>query len=209
MDFPWYKVKNQDECLTQGDIILSFPVPVVAHDPDGYPFFKQGYINTDVIIVTQACDMENRKTKGVTLCRVGSLEEAMRDYFHAQYKISKQQKNKQHPNDEQESIDDFDYNNIRQKSKRSYADKIRRGDVLDLYLLDKYNDGTHDFPYRVVYLRDSYRVPLDTLEDVVKSSGSPILRLLPPYREHLSHNFSFNFSRIGLPIDVIFEEDAF
>ncbi|MFE0467751.1 hypothetical protein ACFWW3_11510 [Bacillus subtilis] len=50
---------------------------------------------------------------------------------------------------------------------------------------------------------------MDTLEDVVKSSGSPILRLLPPYREHLSHNFSFNFSRIGLPIDVRFEEDAF
>ncbi|KIN30514.1 hypothetical protein B4070_4485 [Bacillus subtilis] len=59
----------------------------------------------------------------------------MRDYFHDQYKKSKQQKNKQHPDDEQESKDDFDYDNIKQKSKRSYADKIRRGDVLDLYLL--------------------------------------------------------------------------
>lgn len=196
MDFPWYKLKDKTECLTQGDIILSCPIPQVIYDGDEYPYFLSGYIEEDVIIMTQACDMENRKVKYVTLCKIGSLEEHMKEYFYDQHK-------------KQNKDEDFDFDNIRSKTKQNHADKIRRGNILDLYLLNKYNDGTLNYPYRVVYLRDSYRIPLETLEKIVQTNESPILRLLPPYREHLSHNFSFNFSRIGLPIDVKFPSDAF
>ncbi|MCY9112099.1 hypothetical protein MOE45_13565 [Bacillus atrophaeus] len=186
MDFPWYKVKAEDECLTQGDIILSCPVPVIDYDEVAYPYFLPEYIEENVIIMTQACDMENRKVRSVTLCRVGLLDDQIKDHFDELNK----------------SKNDYDYNNITPKSKQKYADKIRRGDLLDLYLLDKYNDGVIEHPYRVVHLRDSFRIPLESLERIVQSKKDSILRLLPPYREHLSHNFSFNFSRIGLPIDV-------
>lgn len=183
--------------MTQGDIILSLGVPILRATNDEFPYFESGYTEEDVIVLTQACDMENRKTKSVTLCRIGTLNDALEKHFYDEH--IKQNK----------TATDFDFSKIKQSTKRKFADRIRRGDVLDLYLLDKFKDGDLDFPYRVVYLRDSYRLPLETLEAVVENSDMPVLRLLPPYREHLSHNFSFNFARIGLPIDVKLEDDFF
>ncbi|MDX6157139.1 hypothetical protein SIA70_13585 [Bacillus subtilis] len=187
MDFPWYRVKNEDEKLTQGDIILSCPVPVLKYTENEYPYYEPKFIKQDVIVMTQACDLQNGKVRSVTLCKVGSLEEQLKKHFDNE--------NKNNPN--------YNYSNVRTNTKLKYVEKIRRGSFLELYLLNKCDVDGIQFPYRLVHLRDSYRIPLKSLEKVIESTDNPtILRLLPPYREHLSHNFSFNFSRIGLPIDV-------
>ena len=55
--------------------------------------------------------------------------------------------------------------------------------------------------FQVVDFRNVYGVPLDFLIDLSKRNGKR-LRLMPPYREHLSQAFARFFMRVGLPVDI-------
>jgi hypothetical protein len=54
---------------------------------------------------------------------------------------------------------------------------------------------------RVVDFRRVYSLPLVFLRKRAATAGTR-LRLLPPYREHLSQAFARFFMRVGLPVDV-------
>ncbi len=63
-------------------------------------------------------------------------------------------------------------------------------------------DGTFRDEY---FLNRGYWEAKDTndfLESLLKQRGQPRLRLLPPYREHLSQAFARFFMRVGLPVQV-------
>jgi hypothetical protein len=73
--------------------------------------------------------------------------------------------------------------------------------VLAFHLLNEYTSETIDFPLSVVEFHRLYTLPKEYLQSV--ASGTPLrLRLLPPYREHLSQAFARYFMRVGLPIDI-------
>jgi len=55
--------------------------------------------------------------------------------------------------------------------------------------------------FQVVDFRNVYGVPLDFLVDLSRRREKR-LRLLPPYREHLSQAFARFFMRVGLPVDI-------
>lgn len=55
--------------------------------------------------------------------------------------------------------------------------------------------------YQVVDFRNIYSVSLNFLSDLTMKKGER-LRLLPPYREHLSQSFARFFMRVGLPVDI-------
>ena len=78
-------------------------------------------------------------------------------------------------------------------------EELRRGNVTGYHLLN--NCELEDFiiGYRVVDFRNVYSVPLDFIKEFNKSKR---LRLLPPYREHLSQAFARFFMRVGLPVDI-------
>ena len=50
--------------------------------------------------------------------------------------------------------------------------------------------------------RHIYSVPFKMLTNLVKERGEDRLRLMPPYREHLSQSFGRFFMRVGLPEDI-------
>ena len=54
---------------------------------------------------------------------------------------------------------------------------------------------------RVVDFRRLYSLPLTFVRQVAARGGDR-LRLLPPYREHLSQAFARYFMRVGLPQDI-------
>jgi len=90
-------------------------------------------------------------------------------------------------------------NNNFLKSKK-VKEKIRQGTIPGYHLLDKSNKvGLTD--YMIVDFHNVYGVPFDFLIDFVKKRGKR-LRLLPPYREHLSQAFARFFMRVGLPVDI-------
>lgn len=53
--------------------------------------------------------------------------------------------------------------------------------------------------HRVVDFHAIYTVPRDFLETLLLDRNKPRVRLLPPYREHLSQAFARFFMRVGLP----------
>ncbi|MBE0478052.1 hypothetical protein IBX65_02895 [Candidatus Aerophobetes bacterium] len=55
--------------------------------------------------------------------------------------------------------------------------------------------------YTVVDFRSVYSVAFDFIVELAEKRGKR-LRLLPPYREHLSQAFARFFMRVGLPMDI-------
>jgi len=60
------------------------------------------------------------------------------------------------------------------------------------------------YHYLVVDFKNVYSINRSTLNDTVKNLKNRI-RLLPPYREHLSQAFARYFMRVGLPQDIAIE----
>ena len=56
--------------------------------------------------------------------------------------------------------------------------------------------------HRVVDFHYVYTVPRNFLESLLEQRGQTRLRLLPPYREHLSQAFARFFMRVGLPVPI-------
>ena len=55
---------------------------------------------------------------------------------------------------------------------------------------------------RIAEFREVFTVPRTFLESLLGVRKTPRLRLLPPYREHLSQAFARFFMRVGLPQPV-------
>jgi hypothetical protein len=77
-------------------------------------------------------------------------------------------------------------------------ERLRKGYFVGYHLLNKCDIGEFETDYLIVDFRNVYGVPFAYLDQ----SKERILRLLPPYREHLSQNFARFFMRVGLPVDI-------
>jgi hypothetical protein len=86
------------------------------------------------------------------------------------------------------------------KSKK-IKEKLRRGDLPGYHLLNKYEVDGIETDFIVVDFYSVYSVPYTLIRDLAQSSGKR-LRLIPPYREHLSQAFARFFMRVGLPVDI-------
>jgi len=77
----------------------------------------------------------------------------------------------------------------------------RRGNLPGFHLLAECTLPGLRREVRVVDFRRVYSLPLGFIRRYA-GSHSPRLRLLPPYREHLSQAFARFFMRVGLPVDI-------
>lgn len=166
-EYPWYEVVNGDEALMQGDFIERCPVVIppleISHN------VEVKIIEYDVVIMSQSCDLVQRKLDLVLVCPIWPLSEFEKrsDFF---------------------------------KSKKG-KEALRRGNVPGYHLLNKCEIKGFVREYLVVDFRSVYSVPFDFLLDLAPKRGNRI-RLLPPYREHLSQAFARFFMRVGLPVDI-------
>jgi len=78
---------------------------------------------------------------------------------------------------------------------------IRRGDIPGFHLLNKCQVPEFESDFVIVDFKSVYAVPFEYLIEITKQTGKR-LRLLPPYREHLSQAFARFFMRVGLPTDI-------
>ena len=84
---------------------------------------------------------------------------------------------------------------------RKGKEALRRGNVPGYHLLNKCEIEGFETDYLVVDFRNVYGVPFNFIVELAKERGKR-LRLLPPYREHLSQAFARFFMRVGLPVDI-------
>jgi hypothetical protein len=76
----------------------------------------------------------------------------------------------------------------------------RKGRLPAYHLLAESNIGTFKRDVCVVDFRRVYSLPVAFVRR--RASLGNRLRLMPPYREHLSQSFARFFMRVGLPIDI-------
>jgi hypothetical protein len=166
-DYPWYEVVSEEDELMQGDFIKDCPVVIPPSEISDD--IKVRIINYDFVIMSQSCDLVQRKLDLVLVCPVWSLNEFEKksDFF---------------------------------KSKKG-KEALRQGNVPGYHLLNKCEIDGFQTDYLVVDFRSVYSVPFDFIVGLAKRRGKR-LRLLPPYREHLSQAFARFFMRVGLPVDI-------
>ena len=80
-------------------------------------------------------------------------------------------------------------------------EEIRRGQLPGHHMLNECKLGDVEREFRIVDFHNISTLPLDFCREFAGRSESRI-RLLPPYREHLSQAFARFFMRVGLPTDV-------
>lgn len=79
--------------------------------------------------------------------------------------------------------------------------QIRKGYQIGKYILNKYTSKDISFDYKLVDLQNVLSTKYRVVNEFKNEKLSRI-RLLPPYREHLSYHFAYQFMRIGLPEDL-------
>lgn len=89
MEYPWYELIDNCDEITQGDIVMQCPVPIIKTDNEvisGSTISADDKI-IDGIILTQACDIANRKIDNIILCSITS-----KDTFETQMRSHKKAK---------------------------------------------------------------------------------------------------------------------
>lgn len=77
----------------------------------------------------------------------------------------------------------------------------RRGNLPSVHLLAQVDFVGLEPGIRVVDFHSIFTLPIAFLREQATLSPKR-LRLLPPYREHLSQSFAKFFMRVGLPVDI-------
>lgn len=185
----WYEAVDANIKLTQGDIIFNCPVvrwasePIELKNNQEIETLKSSVeaIQADVIVMTQACDLENNKVKNVILCPHSSLEEYKKEWEkvmqeRGQGKLA--------------------------KAWGKTCEDLKNGYIWNLAMLNEGAVGDLSSTHRVVDFSDIYTLPRTFLESLLQNRERSRLRLRPPYREHLSQAFSRFFMRVGLPTTV-------
>ncbi len=185
----WYEAVGADSRLTQGDLILNCPIITwkteipqvsVGNEVEDLEAAVQATI-TDVIVMTQACDLENDKVSNVILCPHFSISDYKQDWEEEMRTRGQ---------------------NPTAKAWKRLCDDISDGFCWNLSMLNSGESQGLSTEHRIVDFHDVFTVPRSFLESLLKQRGEPRLRLLPPYKEHLSQAFARFFMRVGLPVSV-------
>lgn len=99
-----------------------------------------------------------------------------------------------------DEIAQIDKSLVSKKNKNNF----RKGIIPGYHLLDKCDLDELKSEHIIVDFKNIYGVDIDFLREYVQDKQR--IRLLPPYREHLSQAFARHFMRVGLP-SGIFEFD--
>ncbi len=79
-------------------------------------------------------------------------------------------------------------------------ERLRQGRYLHFHLLNECHLAGFERPFSIVNFQRIFEAPKEDVLSFIASKQR--LRLLPPYREHLSQAFARFFMRVGLPADI-------
>jgi hypothetical protein len=187
---PWYETVNADQSITQGDLIFNCPILSWKSENLGIQGSNENEvlkgamdaISADVVVMTQACDLEHEKVTNVILCPHMSLSEYY-SYWKEDMEIRGQ--------------------NPTEKAWYNHCNDICDGYLWNLSMLnEKSSNGNIEMEIRLVDFHEVFTAPRAFLESLLSQRGENRCRLLPPYREHLSQAFARFFMRVGLPITI-------
>lgn len=173
MSYPWYAVVQGAE-LQQGDILAGCPVL--------RPLFTNVQASTiaDVkvnrrtgIVLTQSCDLVLRPD-GRSHCK-----EVLLCAVHSRGELA----------------------NDPYFGAKTTWEQARKGRLPGYHVLNQCELPGSEREFLLVDFSRVFTVDVEVVRELARSQGQR-LRLLPPYREHLSQALARFFMRVGLPVDV-------
>lgn len=175
-DTDWFEV-IEGANLLQGDILPRCPVFVPDREL-AWPLSPESKVGlrtdlVDLIILTQSCDLVNRKVSEALLARVMSWAEVVRNEVRKGNEFVKSAK---------------------------FRKQLIEGAVPGLSLLHK-REQDPPLEWSVVSFYQLHTLPLALLS-ALAAAIHPRLRLRSPYREHLAQAFARFIMRVGLPHDA-------
>ncbi len=185
----WYSSVEPKIRLTQGDLIFDCPLVGWKEEIGQIEGARETEVlrqavdafAADTVVMTQACDLEHDKVANVVLCPHYSLSR-----YRGIWEEAERGRNQ----------------NPSEKAWRRYCGDICDGLIWNLAILNSLTDGPVTTEHRVVDFHEVFTAPRVFLEGLIAERNQPRLRLLPPYREHLSQAFARFFMRVGLPVPV-------
>ncbi len=179
-DFAWYSELSSSSDLTQGDLLVQCPIPF----PNA-SMYKA--ILENEATVEEPIDIKPGNL--VILSQACDLANEKLDtvVLCAYWPLTEIMKTSEY----------F-------KSKNG-KESLRQGKEPAYHLLNRYISSEIAIDYSVVDFHRIYTLPKDYLKAFTITQPHR-LRLLPPYREHLSQAFARYFMRVGLPVDIDREE---
>ncbi len=177
MGFKWYTAVKSSSQIEQGDLIHDCPIVI---PPSKLFVGEEPEIEIkliDSIILSQTCDLVNNKIEIVLVCPFYTLKTFIDN-------LPDEQKNTK-------------------KAIYKHIDNLKKGHLPGYHLLNKDSDVDIS-DYLVVDFKNVYGIQIQNIREIAKSINTRI-RLLPPYREHLSQSFARYFMRVGLPQDIVIE----
>lgn len=219
IEYPWYAIADSKDGIEQGDIIRQCPYVIPLSDPTETPDqdFETDIVTYDIVIMSQSCDIENQKIGLVLVCPIWPLEKMI----EASPTIESQKKQIMAGNIVGYHL--LDKCLIKKKVGLSEDGQVENKDVVMDYELpldpQEYDEPIlgygyttnnvnnhygyeedilyyHD--YLLVDFRHAFSIPLEFLLELAEKRGKR-LRLLTPFREHLSQTFARFIMRVGLP----------
>jgi hypothetical protein len=176
MEYPWYQTLTDETEIQQGDFIPDCPIAIPPADLKPDDEIEMDIQFMNVIILSQSCDLTNKDVEIVLVCPYSNATDYLKLLPAEQTKTP--------------------------KARRKILENLKKGHLAAYHLLNKHEDLVDD--YLVVDFKNVYSINRSTLNDIVKNLKNRI-RLLPPYREHLSQAFARYFMRVGLPQDIAIE----
>jgi hypothetical protein len=178
MDYVWYEQVTTDAGIEQGDIIEECPIPILGSSVFDAVLVDETITDvSDPISVKKADVIILSQSCDITNDKIDSL------IVCPIWPLLK-------------LVEASTY----YKSKEA-RESLRQGKEPAYHLINKFERREQPLPYSVVEFHRIYSLPKEYLKSVLRIKGS-YLRLLPPYREHLSQAFARYFMRVGLPIDI-------
>jgi hypothetical protein len=174
LDYPWYGIVSGDE-IQQGDILENCPVLIL---PSKLSFDSPGIVSQLYEVPFEARDVI---VMSQTCDMIKGSEKIPEVLLCALWKKSDLKSGTMSTSD--------DWN------------KALKGRMLGFHVLNKCDLQGFKRDFSAVDFRRVHSLPLDLTRKIASGLGKRI-RLLPPYREHLSQAFARFFMRVGLPVDI-------
>lgn len=191
----WYQEVDAAAELTQGDTIADCllvgwdpDVEFTSVDPADPQTLESAVVfyRNDVVVLTQACDLEQRKVDSVVVCPWETVSNHRRNW-EAAWKSEKQALGKK--SDDRAAAEAW--NNVKRE--------IARGSIPHLVQLEPFKGAALHTDHRIVDFREVRTVPRSFLEKLLRDRGGQRLRVVPYHSVVLSRRFGDFFSRPPLP----------
>jgi len=178
MPFKWYEKVESEKDLEQGDIIEH--CNVIVPNEEHYIAVQKGVENSSPVDIIEINGIVLSQSCDIKNEKIDSI--IVCPIWPLKELVKK---------------DEF----FRAKKAR---ESLRQGLCPQYHLLNKLSTGDLSEDYYFVDFHHIYSVPKSFISGLIK--GVVRLRLLPPYREHLSQSFARYFMRVGLPTDISKDE---